>query len=450
MNLRISGRWLLLPLILCGTAVAQNFSGDARKIGMGGIGNSGSIAQNMAGERRPYHAIVVPLALIQLVQDRDRFNPDNESFNPLLALEYATNPLHYVVGRAPAENLGRFVSDAVNGTVNRDLNAYRGSIPVNELLTEGLAAPSWGKTFRIVQRKDGAFHGLYAGAGPYLSLRTDLNIDPRLTDVLSSATPVPIPNRTFTIANATNAQAALALTGGYRGRIPFPGRTSAGKASREGIYLGADFHYLRGFLYQNADTHLRLDTDANGLLTILPAVTPLVIDYLDSRSGSGLAIDLGLAAVIDKWELGFGVNGIANRILWHDPALKRYTLESLILGMDVLSQNLPGPPAEIRTELPVNYTGSGAFHLGTWTMVAEVSHGFQKIDFHGGIERRLGIIDLRGGARYWLERWHPTGGIGVNLGRRFSVDVAAFGTSTNIERQLRPALAVSLRFNRSR
>jgi hypothetical protein len=34
-------------------------------------------------------------------------------------------------------------------------------------------------------------------------------------------------------------------------------------------------------------------------------------------------------------------------------------------------------------------------------------------------------------------------------GRRFSVDAAAFDTSTNIKRQLRPALALSLRINRA-
>jgi len=447
-TLRTSGHLLLL-LFWCGTAAAQNYSGDARKIGMGGIGDSGSLAPKMTGEPRPYYSIVVPLGLVQLVRDHDRFNPDHESFNPLLALEYAANPLHYVFGRAPAENLGRFVSDVVNGTVDRDLNAYRGSVPVNTLLAEGLAAPNWGKTVKIMQRNDGAFHGFYAGAGPYLSARTDLNFDKQLTDVLASATPVPIANRTFTVTNATNAQVALAVTGGYRGRIPWPGRGAAGKANREGIYLGANFSYLRGFLYQDAQTNIRLDTDANGLLTILPAVTPVVVDYLDSRSGSGFAMDLGLAAVIDRWEFGFGVNGIANRITWQDPALKRYTLESLVLGMDVFSQDLPEPPAKIRAELPVQYTGSGAFHLDKWTIVTEVSHGFQRIAFHGGIERRWGMFDLRGGGSYSLDRWHPSGGIGVNLGRRFSVDVAAFGTSTNIERQLRPALALSLRINRA-
>ncbi len=448
MIVRMSARWLLISIFLCGTAAAQNYGGDARKIGMGGIGYSGSLAPKMTGEKRPYYSIVAPLGLIQLYQDRDRFNPDHESFDPLLALEYAANPLHYVFGRAPGGPRGRFVSDIVDGTVSRDLNTYRGFVPVNTLLAEGLAAPNWGKTFKIFKGKDGGFHGFYVGAGPYLSEKTDLNIDRQLTDVFASTTPVSIPNRTFTVADVSSGQVALAVTGGYRGRIMWPGRSTAGKGNREGLYLGVHYNYLRGFLYQNADIRVRMDTDANGLLTIVPAVTPVVVDHLDSRSGSGFSIDMGVAAVIDRWEFGFGVNGIANRIDWRNLELKRYTLQSLVTGADFISQELPAPASKFRVELPVNYTGSGAFHLNAWTVVAEVSHGFQNISFHGGIERRLGAIDLRGGGRYSLNRWHPSGGIGLNLGQRVSVDVAAFGTTTNIERQLRPALAVSLRLNR--
>jgi hypothetical protein len=60
----------------------------------------------------------------------------------------------------------------------------------------------------------------------------------------------------------------------------------------------------------------------------------------------------------------------------------------------------------------------------------------------------FGPIELRGGRRYSREQWHPAGGIGFNLSEGFSIDVAAFTTSTNIEKQRNPALAASLRFNR--
>jgi hypothetical protein len=37
----------------------------------------------------------------------------------------------------------------------------------------------------------------------------------------------------------------------------------------------------------------------------------------------------------------------------------------------------------------------------------------------------------------------------LNFGKRFSVDFASFWSTTNAERVLKPALAISLRFNRA-
>jgi hypothetical protein len=78
----------------------------------------------------------------------------------------------------------------------------------------------------------------------------------------------------------------------------------------------------------------------------------------------------------------------------------------------------------------------------------EASRNLQGKEFHGGAEYRLGLIELRGGGRYSRSMWTPSGGIGVNLLPGFGVDVAAFGTSTNIERHRKASLAVSLRFGR--
>jgi hypothetical protein len=58
------------------------------------------------------------------------------------------------------------------------------------------------------------------------------------------------------------------------------------------------------------------------------------------------------------------------------------------------------------------------------------------------------MLEFRAGMRYGLDRWHPCGGFGLNLGKRFSVDYALFGSTTNIERAIKPAMALSLRLNR--
>jgi hypothetical protein len=56
-------------------------------------------------------------------------------------------------------------------------------------------------------------------------------------------------------------------------------------------------------------------------------------------------------------------------------------------------------------------------------------------------------MELRGGARYTVNRWNPSGGVGVDLSPRVSLDVAAFGTTTNIERKRQLTLAASVRIN---
>ena len=155
-----------------------------------------------------------------------------------------------------------------------------------------------------------------------------------------------------------------------------------------------------------------------------------------------------LQSVVGRLELGFGANGVGNRIDWKDLSARRYTLQSLIVGGDFIEQWLPTRSGKTRMELPVDYTGSGAYHWNKISAVAEAARGFQGTRFHSGLEFRLGSIELRGGGGYSLERWHPAGGIGLNLGKRISLDVAAFGSTTNIERQLRPSIAVSLRINR--
>jgi hypothetical protein len=54
---------------------------------------------------------------------------------------------------------------------------------------------------------------------------------------------------------------------------------------------------------------------------------------------------------------------------------------------------------------------------------------------------------LRGGGMYSRKLWNPSGGVGLNMGRRMALDLAVYGNAANIERKRHPAVAVSLRFN---
>jgi hypothetical protein len=437
---------IVLSTLTARPAQAQGWSTDARSIALGS-GGTENVAAKMAQEESQYRAIVIPLGLLQL-PDSSVFNPGDDTFDPVQAIEYAASPLHYTFGRDQSIDSpqGAFIRDIVNARVNRNLNVYRGFRPATNILAEGLASPNWGKTFAFRRDADGYFQGIYVGAGPYFSVRTTATFDERLANLLDSDTDVFIPNASLPIGDQTIDQFALAVTGGYRAHLPLPDRP--GTSPREGIYLAANYHYLHGFHYDDIDMNVRFDTDGVGLIRLLPPTPPIAIDRLRSSSGRGLAVDLGMAVIVNRWELGFGANGIANRMNWKDVGRQAFTLPSLFSGGDFIETEFPGFVEPQRVELPVDYSVNVGYSADSWSAASQYTHGFQGNNFRGGVEYKFGAVDVRGGARYSQELWHPTVGAGFNFTPRFSLDVALFATSTNWERRRDTALALSLRFNR--
>jgi hypothetical protein len=438
--------------MLCATAVlsaspaaAQNWSFDARRIALGGAGSSQSAASRQVEDQRRYRSIALPLGLIQVLGDLDVFDPGGDRFDPVRAMEYAASPLHYTIGRESNNAGSLFVADLVNAAINRDLNRYRGFVPATSMVAEGLASPSWGKTFVVKGSRDGFYQGIYAGAGPYLSVRTEATLDQGLIDILGADTDRYVPNTTFRMNNRTAEQLALAVTGGYRAKFAL-GKLSV--SGRDGLYVAADYHFLRGFRYDDFDLDVTLDTDSNGLLTMRPTTVPIDIDRLASQSGKGFALDFGAAIVLDRWDFGVGVSGVGNRIDWNDFERQRFMLTSIFDGGEFVDTDLPAPTTTRRVQLPTQYSADAAYHADRWSAVSEYAHGFQGHNFRGGVEYRLAMVELRGGARHSRDRWHPSAGVGLDLTRGFGVDVTAFGTSANIERRRDMAVAVSLRFNK--
>lgn len=445
-RMRPAGICLIVLLLSPRVAGAQNWSFDARDIALGGVaGDTPSVAalEDTRGER----SIVIPLGLIQLLQNLDVFRPDSDDFDLIRAVEYAASPLHYVVGRdrATESNTGRNLSvDIRDARLSRNLNDYRGIHLENQPPAEGLAAPNWGGTIPVHRGADGWFHGIYLGAGPYISLSSAVSFDQRLIDLLASDTDVVLRNDRLRLGNDTQGQGAAAITGGYRGLFPLPSR--AGSSNRNLLIVAANYNCLRGFLYERAETSLAIDTDSNGLATIAPASgNPLVITRRRSTSGRGAALDLGVGAVINRWELGLGVRGIGNHIDWSGVERNSYALGFLFNGGD-FSQSGELATDDVRVTLPVDTHVTVAYRGAPWGAVADVARGFQGTSFHGGYERHLGGLDLRGGTFYTRERWHPSAGLGLNIGRRVSLDLAVFGTTSNAAREQRAAVAASLRF----
>jgi len=432
--------------------IAQNYSFDARRLALGGVTNVGQVNSvfEMNPRKSEYRSIVIPFGLIQVFRNTEVFDPNHVDFDLVRAIDYVSNPLHLAFNRSQGDGQFDFLGDIRNAQLNRDLNSYRGFTPPEKLVAEGLIAPSWGHTFKFLDLGNASSHGIYLGVGPYLSVGTDLGVDPRLVEILGSDVDVAIPATTFLITNRSSEQLAMAITGGYRARFGFPGRAAVGASNPNGIYFAANYHYLKGFRYDDLDLNLNIETDSAGLITLLPTSTPLVIDQLTSTSGSGFALDFEVGAIHDNWEFGFGADGIANRINWTGLKRTEFDLTNLLTGQPFANRSLPAPAATVEVNLPVRYSGNMGYHAKTWSVLADFGYGFENFSFHGGTEYRLSRLEFRAGSNFSRDSWHPSGGVGLNLTRRLSFDVAFFSTNSNVERDRELAFATSLRINPGR
>lgn len=448
-KLRMSVFVLSVCVCAVNTASAQNWSFDARKVGLGSPTGGENLASKMIADESEYRTLVLPFGLIQVFRDFKQLNPTNHEFDLVRTIEYAAAPLNYTIGRDHSGTKeDKFIVDIGNGELSRNLNDYKGFIPVNQPAAGGLAAPSWGKTFRVRQGAAGAFQGVYVGAGPYVSMRAMPRIDEQLIRILSADERVYIPDTQLSAQNDVQGQFALAVAGGYRGRFAWPSGVGRG-TDREGLYVAANYNYLHGFRYEDIEAGLRMDTDASGLLTVNPSLpAPLLVSRTHAKSGTGRAIDVGVGAVVNNWEFGVGARGLGNRMDWSDAQRATYFRENLLGGSGDLTDGVPVPVGDVRVELPVDYKANVGYDVDRWAVVAELGRGFQGNSFHGGGEYRFGTIDVRGGAVYSRELWNPAAGVGFNMSQRTSLDVALYSNSANVERRRNPAIAVSLRFKR--
>lgn len=427
------------------TATAQSFSGDARTVAMGGDGRNSNIALSMVAPATPYVSIPLPIGLIQTLGNWNGFNPTSDEFDPAWAISTASNPMHYTFGRkAPSSDdpQSRFIRDIVNGDLNRDLATYSSFHLPTTLSAEGLASPAFGGTIKFAKQSNGAFQGIFIGAGPYFSFGTDAAFDDRLADILENGSHYA--NTSLVVQDSSAVQLAMSIVAGYRARIALAGWSG----DRDGVYLAANYRYLRGFKYLEPNLTVRFDTDSQGLVTLTPTTTPITIDNLEADTGTGRAIDLGFQIVRDRWEGGVGVNGIANQIDWDELTLKRFTLNSLVTGGDFVEQTIANPPGPVTVELPVVTSGNVGYDGDGYAFRASVVHGFNGNSFHGGAEKSIGPFAVRGGARFSRDRWDPTWGFGV--GGRVALDVGFYGTHSNLQDERQISMAVSIRIETRR
>ena len=496
-------------------AAAQHWTFDARRIALGGARPVTSIASGMVASRRSYRSYVLPFRLFQVLGDLDIYNPHSIDFAPVRAAMNVASPLHWTFGEPPPADYSTLLNDLLNFGLDLEKYFAELGVDVDQLkalledrngtagggglaagMHPGMAASSaatgpfdasgfridlqrwdwntdylgeflfsehWGRTFLLHEGANGVTHSAYVGAGPYLSFHSDadlyagastyLGIESIVRSIDEGEVLPDVVGATleFGIENHTYSQLAAAIVGGYRLRLPLPGRVGVG---REGIYVAADYHYLHGLRYENVSLDLLLASDsAEFFLDDYDAASVSVgqIERLTSRSGRGLSLDLGVAVVVDRWDFSVGATGLMNRMTWNVqrgvlPLAENNLYEGF--GPGVLD-DIRAPSVTLdsrrRVSTPRRYTASAGYHRSSWGVLANYSRGFVGHSLHAGMEYRLPWAELRYGGVFKGDRWHPTGGLGFELKPGWHLDIAAFGTSINPQRARRLALAMSLR-----
>src|SRR5262245_28990708 len=286
MSLAVSARheyrWrgLLVALVLTTTvssAFAQNYSFDARRIALGGAGGTPNVASKLVERQRRYKSILIPVGLVKVLSDIRVFYPNREDFDFSRAVEFSTSPLHFVFGRSEDITARSFFRDIVNARLQSDPNAYSGfELPV-VTDAEGLVSLTWGKTFTL-REDERSFQAIYVGAGPYLASDAYFDFDSELERVLSGSGNRYVPFASLGMGGGETDRLALDITGSYRARFPLFTGDPAG-ASRNGMYVVANYHHLQGFRYDKFDARLQLDTDPAGLIVPNPPEVPFLLEW---------------------------------------------------------------------------------------------------------------------------------------------------------------------------
>lgn len=434
---------IVLGVVLLHTrsASAQTWNIDARVVGLGGLGGEQNIFTSGLADARGEHSFALPFGLLRLLQERQRFDPRSTGFNPLELLAFTANPMHVPVAGGTSAAASLFASDVRNGTVSRDLNAYRGFTP-QAFEAARLIAPRWGHTFTIGSRRPDArvSHHVYVGAGPNLALRTALAMNGPFTDLLYATGPRYERNSRLTLANQTTGQIALAITGGYRGAYRLAGDME--------LHVMLNLNGLRGLRYEGADVALAFQTDASGLVGSSTAAAPLSILRRTSTHGAGRSADAGIGFVRGRWEAGISGQNIANRMTWRDAARRTYTMTNVTGRSAQFTITAPIPLGAFTDALPEAYRANLGYRSGRTSLQAEAGREGNRKALRAGAEYSFARLAVRGAASWLNDAWQPSAGLSLPLGRGLWADAAFFSTTANIERRRQYTLATSLRLAR--
>src|SRR5207237_10584646 len=134
------------------------------------------------------------------------------------------------------------------------------------------------------------------------------------------------------------------------------------------------------------------------------------------------ARDFCVGVVLNRWDTGCCVNGVANRIYWTNVEPTTYSLGNPFLGDSNFIDTTPQLIGVAEVTLPVDYRGNVGYRADKWSAVTEAGNGYGGKSLHGGYEYRFDSFAVRGGAMYSRQLWNPSAGVGVNMGPRMAID----------------------------
>jgi len=394
---------VLALALLAPRPVHAQFSLDARRIGMGGVslsrdGNTRrfnpayravKVRSEVSGA--PKVSIPVPLGLIQFFHDHPlgqlgddpMFHPDSARFNPFeLANTIFNPPLFYEVRKAPAP------TNDVELTVGRNelilnLGASRVLIPED--------AFGMGTTSRLLDAGIG-FGGLRAGFMGFLHYDVAFTVDTALRRALTDTVVGVQPNDTLALLSDALAQAGLAPSIGYAGRIL---QGAGGADSDDGLYIGAALHYYFGATYGRIAGPMALAVGDTIFATSPSLSANGMLRTSNKANGRGLGGDIGVVWISGPFEVGLGANDIGAQLTWSDTKIQQVFYD---LAGDSLTTTVVQNHVETKTKLPITYLANTALRMGTGTTVgADVVNSGRGTVVHAGVEQRTGPFAVRGG-----------------------------------------------------
>ena len=440
----------LLVLAPLRSARAQ-FSFDARRYGMGGVslsrdGNARrfnpayrALKTNSQATGTPKFSIPVPLGLIdffkkhpinQLSHD-SIFDPKSPAFNPFELTNLIFNPpIFYEVKKSPLPTNNVEFTIGKNQLI-MNLGGSRVLIPEQDF---GL-----GSTSRLFDAGVG-FGGFHVGVMGFLQYDVAFTLDSALRRALTDTVTGLQPGDTLSLLSDGVAQAGLAPTVGFAGRLTH----GADPATDDGLYLGGAVHYYMGATYGRLTGPAQILV-GNPIFGTTPAAG--VNDTLrtsNKANGRGVGGDVGLVWVSGPFEVGVGANDIGAQLTWSDTKLQHVTYNTAI---GKLVTTLDTNHVESKTKLPITYIANAALRMGTGTTVGgDVINSGRGTVIHVGVEQRTGPFAIRGGvSRDQRKKMQFGFGGGLRLGP-LGLDVGFFTHSNSLspQRAITMATAISI------